>query len=752
MEFGLVFQWWGTIFLMGLVFLPLTFFTFRKFYDKGYVLSRAIGLVVVSYSLWLLTSLRIISYVQTNMWIYISVFALLNAGLVYWKWDYFKGINYKKLIKPVVICEAIFLVGLIYWSWVRGHQPSIEGIEKFMNQGFIMSILRADYMPAPDMWFAGQGINYYYFGHFLTATLIKTAGIAPEIGYNLMVATLFGLMVAFPYCITSNLLHRHVGDENGKARRIVVIGGLISSAVMAFGANLHPFFEGVVANLMNGNRPFEYYWYPNATRYIGHEGSFLPNISSADGCIHEFPNYAAIIADLHAHFTGLAMAFMFSAFVIAMMFRMLGNLDEYEWYKPRCEMWLYGIFLACSYMANTWDFPIYLMLFGLAIWMVNIKKFGCNWVAFIRAVIVGVAMGVFSLILAIPFHINFDSFAEGISSGLLTGNISGPDRFFILWGHYLFMTGAFIWVIFKSWKEEACYSVKETLQKLKEQSSGLKFGGKVKGVLEHISVADAVALVMLVCAVILIYLPEVVYVKDIYTGHPRGNTMFKLTYQAFIIFTFALGYAFFRIFEGTWAKRRKIWISVCMVFVVALPLLYTLPRPFGGHAIHTYYAEMREYKGLDGYDFFLKNNNYVLLSDESRVHVDMRGDLEVVRWLNENTTGHPTIVEAYGGAFTIFGRISMATGLPTIVGWEKHQWLWRGDYGTVIARQVEVREIYESDNINSVKNLLREYGVRFIVIGDIERAQFPNMDEARLRSLGRVVVNAGNTQLIEVRI
>ena len=717
MEWNLVFQWWAVVFAIGLAFLPLTFITFRRFYDKGYVLSRAIGIVVISYVLWLLSSLRIVSFVGTNIWIFGLIFLILNAGLVWWKWDYFKGIDYKSLIKPAVITEVLFLFGLCFWAWVRGHRPEIEGIEKFMNQGFIMSILRADYMPAVDMWWAGSGINYYYFGHFMTAVLIRFAGIVPEISYNLMVATLFGMMVAFPYCITSNIAKRHF-----KAGWKVVVSGLIASSVMAFGANLHPFFEGVIGNWTRGLSAFEGYWFPNATRYVGTEGSFLPQLVQNDSAIHEFPSYAALIADLHAHFTGLIMAFVMAGLVIAFVFRMLDDEGEYTWWRPQWEMWLFGLMLAGSYMANTWDFPIYLMLFGAGLWLVNIKKLGCNWGALGKAFIVGVALGIYAIILVTPFNLNFENIADGVTSGLFRGLITMPDKFFILWGHYLFMTIAFIWAMF---------AIMPKVKKGRKR-------GRLKALLEKVNVADAACLVLLVCAVILIYLPEVVYVRDIYVGHPRANTMFKLTYQAFILFTFALGYAFFRIWEVTANLRKKRWMAWVMVFVVALPLLYTIPG--GGNAIRAFYGG--EQQGLDGYNFFMRDNEQV---DGRRV--DLSGDLEIVRWLNENVSGSPVVLEAYGPSFTVFGRISMATGLPTIVGWEKHQWLWRGDFGEVVERQREVREIYEGGT--RARELLREYDVEFIVIGDLERVRFDGLDEGFLMGLGDVK-EFGSSRLIKV--
>lgn len=45
----------------------------------------------------------------------------------------------------------------------------------------------------------------------------------------------------------------------------------------------------------------------------------------------------------------------------------------------------------------------------------------------------------------------------------------------------------------------------------------------------------------------LIAIPEFVYVRDIYeNGNARANTMFKLTYQAYMLFGMTMGYGIFR--------------------------------------------------------------------------------------------------------------------------------------------------------------------------------------------------------------
>ena len=63
--------------------------------------------------------------------------------------------------------------------------------------------------------------------------------------------------------------------------------------------------------------------------------------------------------------------------------------------------------------------------------------------------------------------------------------------------------------------------------------------GRNRGVyrlMRAIALPDLFAVIMGLCAMGLILIPELVYVRDIYeNGNARANTMFKLTYQAYIL-------------------------------------------------------------------------------------------------------------------------------------------------------------------------------------------------------------------------
>ena len=66
-------------------------------------------------------------------------------------------------------------------------------------------------------------------------------------------------------------------------------------------------------------------------------------------------------------------------------------------------------------------------------------------------------------------------------------------------------------------------------------------------------------MVMGLCAIGLVLIPELVYVRDIYeNGNARANTMFKLTYQAYIMFGMTMAYVIFRMLVISYRKFLKV--------------------------------------------------------------------------------------------------------------------------------------------------------------------------------------------------
>jgi uncharacterized membrane protein len=126
------------------------------------------------------------------------------------------------------------------------------------------------------------------------------------------------------------------------------------------------------------------------------------------------------------------------------------------------------------------------------------------------------------------------------------------------------------------------------------------------------------------------------------------------------------------------------------------------------------------------------------------------GDFSAVQWLNANTRGQPVILEANGDSYTNYGRISMATGLPTVQGWFVHEWLWRGNAEMISERVNEVATVYESDDLPATQAILVKYQIQYIIIGKLERDAFKHLKENKLATLGKKVFDREDTKIIQL--
>lgn len=101
--------------------------------------------------------------------------------------------------------------------------------------------------------------------------------------------------------------------------------------------------------------------------------------------------------------------------------------------------------------------------------------------------------------------------------------------------------------------------------------------------------------------------------------------------------------------------------------------------------------------------------------------ISYRGDARAIQWLLDNVDGSPVIAEASIGPYRCNGsRISAATGLPTIIGWERHQQQQR--YPEDLPHRVrDVRTLFTSADIVEKAAILNRYNVEFVIVGDLER-------------------------------
>ena len=99
-------------------------------------------------------------------------------------------------------------------------------------------------------------------------------------------------------------------------------------------------------------------------------------------------------------------------------------------------------------------------------------------------------------------------------------------------------------------------------------------------------------------------------------------------------------------------------------------------------------------------------------------------DLAAIRWLRANVEGAPVVLEATGGSYTYYGRISVHTGLPTLLGWGGHELQWRGNYEEPGKREPDIEALYTSPDQGVTSSLLDKYDISYVYVGGLERRTY----------------------------
>lgn len=222
--------------------------------------------------------------------------------------------------------------------------------------------------------------------------------------------------------------------------------------------------------------------------------------------------------------------------------------------------------------------------------------------------------------------------------------------------------------------------------------------------------------------------PEFVYLRDNFGV--RLNTTFKFYYQAWAMF----GVAAVCGLDYLWATRRGAGSKAVAAAVTAGYVgLLAVALLFPVYAVRSRAAEYRgPARAADGTPLERQPATLDGLAWLARFNP---AEYEAIQWLREQATAMdgppPVILEAVGGQYSGYGRVSAATGLPTVLGWPGHEWQWRGsDHPEPGRREPIVEQIYTASDLGVVGFLLDQFDVRYIYVGDLEREQY---GEAGLR-------------------
>jgi len=382
---------------------------------------------------------------------------------------------------------------------------------------------------------------------------------------------------------------------------------------------------------------------------------------------------------------------------------------------------------------NSWDMPIYLFIclaaYGLASYRRQ-TKLGRAWLGDVGSF--GVVLVSLCFLLYLPFWMGFRSQAGGIAPVLLV-----KTRLH----QYLIMFGTFVYAVaplafYRLWRTAAApkppgsgatggrrfpfvslaalvllllvctllFLVKLYLVALLLVVIGvglLAMGcGLDRCLLPEATSSASFGLILTLVGLLLTFGVEFVFLRDSFGT--RMNTVFKFYYQAWVLLGISSAFAVY--YLGPWTRDRRrvpstLWVAGFVPLLLAglvYPVLATHNKTAGFGGAPT----------LDGM---------------AHLESAYQDDLEAIRWLRANVGGARVILEATGGSYSYYGRVSVHTGLPTLLGWGGHQLQWRGNYEEPGKREPDIEAIYTSPDPGRTRALLDEYGITYVYVGPLER-------------------------------
>ncbi|MCB9077420.1 MAG: glycosyltransferase family 39 protein [Anaerolineaceae bacterium] len=475
--------WWLTILIIGLAALPAAFLLFNHLPDRGYGLSKSLGLLLVSYFVWMSSSLVGTRWLgNTFLTAAIALLLLIASGI-------FLFIKYRQALLTflwerrwlILVTEALF--GLVYliFVYLRILNPDLWhpwlGGEKMLEIGFLNAIVKSAAMPPYDPFFADGIINYYYYGLFLVGVLIKLTGIQPAIAFNLAVPTLAALTGISAFSLAGNLASAATAKTNVHLAMLRAIpAGILATFFIVFMGNI----EGAAQFLRNlatvSLSDFETA-IPGVNtlllagigllQVLGGEGiaayNYWDPTRVIPETINEFPFFSFLFADLHPHMIGIPVTILFLGLAFNWIAAPTSNptsaakphlssiIHPSSFTFPVLLRWLAIPFvLGAIAVINTWDLPTYLGLMLATFVLARYRSLkaeltlGRVGLLLVTGFLFTGAVLAVTYLLYIPFFINYQPPAE-TGLGLVTTK-TPLGQHLRIWGFFIFVIASWLWL------------------------------------------------------------------------------------------------------------------------------------------------------------------------------------------------------------------------------------------------------------------------------------------------------------------
>lgn len=743
-----ILRWLVTVTVVGVAFAPLVLWTGRGLGSAAAGLIRPLALVFLTALVWWPAAALGLPFTRLTL-----ALAILIAGLVGWA----LMLRRKESIPlyGLTAFETVWFALFLGYSLFRAYNPHIMNTEKPMEIAFLNSIVRSAEVPAPDPWFAGETINYYYFGYQMVGGIAKLSGVPPGVAFNLALATLFASAGTIVGALGYRLAQRF-GISNRLLQAAVAAA---STMFLLLAGNL----ETARRILVDRDGLFETtFWYQGvgwqASRVIIDHN--VPGRPGERGTINEFPAFSFILGDLHPHVLTYPLLLAIVALAVGFLLR------PETMTLPR--MIVTGGLAGLLYVSNSWDAPLGILLLVIAATMGTGIRNRQTWTTVgIAAVAAAIAALPFLLDFTAPVGLNDSDLPAFLTSvplistifatlGVVTWRPSSAGELLTVHGHWI--VAALLFLLLACFREPAIF---------RRTSSQVRvvLGAAALSILIGLLWAPAVAMVgfplagvvlvafrsteksfRIVAApyaagLFLVLVPEFIFIQDAFGD--RMNTVFKLHFQAWALLaiaaaaTLALGLA-----------SNVPRFRVTTLATIGLLILITLPYTPISARDWTDGFETRH--GLDGSAWLERANPE---------------DAAAITWLIEHAPADATIVEGPGCSYQStagvpHNRFSAFTGIPATIGWAGHQRQWRRGEQIDIGRRVGVRQLVANGILDgNPAEAANASTTTFLMLGSQERVGSADCEylggrdivaaQAALEALGwQVVFEAGETRIM----
>lgn len=241
--------------------------------------------------------------------------------------------------------------------------------------------------------------------------------------------------------------------------------------------------------------------------------------------------------------------------------------------------------------------------------------------------------------------------------------------------------------------------------------------------------------------------PEFVYLRDLF-GY-RINTVFKFYFQAWQLWSLAaaLGVAvMLHELHGAWRWITSGIFGLVILAGLAFPA-FALPNKTNNFQVPAF-IQLVESGRLTGDPTPIRTALSAWTLDGARLfHGWYPDDSAAADWLAGQPIG--VVAEAASNdAYSDYGRISVYSGQPAVLGWWWHEYQWRGTFEQQDERRGDLALLYQTSEWEQADAILQKYDIRYVVVGTLERLQY-NLDESKFQRHLAEVFRSGDVVIYE---